>query len=281
VTNLISVVVVTYNRPDALDAVLRALSAQGDGGFEVVVADDGSKPDTAAVAAAWNGRLGHRVLHVWQPDRGFRAAEIRNRAILAANGDYCIFLDGDCLARPNFIAAHRKLAQPRRFVTGNRALLSPELSDRVLREGLPVERWSTAQWQHQRSRGGINRLAALLQLPLGPLRSWNATAWRGARSCNLGVWRSDLIAVNGFDAGYAGWGREDSDLFVRLIRSGVRRKDGRMATGVLHLWHPEADRASLPENDRRLAEVLADTRIAAKQGLLALRDEPKIAAPVS
>jgi glycosyltransferase involved in cell wall biosynthesis len=280
-TGLISVVVATYNRPDALDAVLRSLSGQSDGGFEVLVADDGSKPDTAAVATAWNGRVGRRLTHVWQADRGFRLAEIRNRAILAADGDYCIFLDGDCLARPDFIAVHRALAEPRWFVTGNRILMARELTERVLRERLPVERWSTAQWLLQRSRGGINRLAALLKLPLGPLRRRHARAWRGARACNLGIWRSDLVAVDGFDSGFAGWGREDSDLFVRLMRSGVRRKDGRMATGVLHLWHPEADRASLPENDRRLAEVLADTRTEAKQGLSALRDEPKTAAPVS
>lgn len=278
---LISVIVATYNRPDALDAVLRSLSGQHDSGFEVLVADDGSKPDTAAVAAAWNGRVGRRLAHVWQPDRGFRLAEIRNRALLAADGDYCIFLDGDCLARPDFIAAHRALAEPHWFVTGNRILMSRELSELVLREHLPAERWSTAQWLQQRSRGGINRLAALFKLPLGPLRRRHANAWGGARACNLGVWRSDLNAVDGFDSGFAGWGREDSDLLVRLMRSGVRRKDGRMATGVLHLWHPEADRGNLPENDRRLAEVLADTRIAAKQGLSALRDERKAAAPVS
>jgi glycosyltransferase involved in cell wall biosynthesis len=281
VTDRISVIVATYNRPDALDAVLRSLASQRDAGFEVLVADDGSKPDTAAVAAAWHGRVGRRLLHVWHPDRGFRLAEIRNRAILAADGDYCIFLDGDCLARPDFIAAHRALAEPRWFVTGNRILLSRDLSERVLREHLPAERWSAARWLHQRSRGGINRLAALLKLPLGPLRRRHAHSWRGARACNLGVWRADLIAVNGFDAGFAGWGREDSDLFVRLMRSGVRRKDGRMATGVLHLWHPEADRSRLDENERRLAALLADTRIEAKLGLSALRDELRPTAPVN
>jgi len=73
--------------------------------------------------------------------------------------------------------------------------------------------------------------------------------------------------VDGFDASFSGWGREDSDLFIRLIRAGVRRKDGRFATGVLHLWHPEADRSSLVENDRQLAEVLHSNRITARRGL--------------
>ena len=98
-TDLISVIVSTYNRPDALDAVLRSLARQSDGDFEVLVADDGSRPDTAAVVQRWDGRIGRRVVHVWHPDDGFRLAEIRNRAIVAAEGAYCIFLDGDCLAR--------------------------------------------------------------------------------------------------------------------------------------------------------------------------------------
>ena len=79
-------------------------------------------------------------------------------------------------------------------------------------------------------------------------------------------WGADLIAIDGFDCGFSGWGREDSDLFVRLMRAGVRRKDGHWATGALHLWHSEADRSRLPENDRQLDEVLASDRIRAARG---------------
>ena len=94
--------------------------------------------------------------------------------------------------------------------------------------------------------------------------------WRGAQGCNLGIWRSDLIAVDGFEGGFASWGREDSDLLVRLMRAGVRRRDGRMATGVLHLWHAEADRSRLPDNQRRLDAIRASQRIRAERGLSAL-----------
>ena len=249
--SLVSVIVATYNRPDALDAVLRSLAGQSDENFEVLVADDGSRPDTAAVVASWKGRL-RRLAHVWHPDDGFRLAEIRNRAILASTGEYCVFLDGDCLARPLFVAAHRALAQSGCFVTGNRVLLSRELSERILRERMTAERWSTPEWVPQWAGRKINRLLPLFWLPLGPLRHAYARQWRGARGANFAVWRRDLVAVDGFDADFTGWGREDSDLFVRLIRSGVGRKDGRWATGVLHLWHPEADRGRLSENDRRL-----------------------------
>jgi glycosyltransferase involved in cell wall biosynthesis len=249
VPDLISVIVSTYNRPDALDAVLRSLARQSDKQFEVLVADDGSRPDTAALVKRWEGRIGRRVVQVWHRDAGFRLAEIRNRAIVASDGAYCVFLDGDCLARGDFVAAHRALAEPGWFVTGNRVLLSGALTERVLRENLTPESWTMAQWLAARRSGGINRLAPLVALPLGPLRKARPRAWRGARGANIAMWRSDLIAVDGFDSGFAGWGREDSDLFVRLIRAGVRRKDGRYATGVLHLWHPDADRARLSENE--------------------------------
>ena len=81
--DLISVIVATYDREDALDAVLWGLSRQSDRGFEIVIADDGSRSTTAAVVEGWRSRLGVPLSHVWQRNRGFRAAEIRNRAILA------------------------------------------------------------------------------------------------------------------------------------------------------------------------------------------------------
>jgi glycosyltransferase involved in cell wall biosynthesis len=271
VAQSISVIVATYNRPDALDAVLRSLLHQSDADFDVLVADDGSTETTKRVVEDWKPRFDGRLHHVWQPDDGFRLAEIRNRAILAAQGDYCIFLDGDCIARSNFVAAHRALAQSGWFVTGNRLLLSRALSERILQEKLEPENWSFADWRRQRRAGEIKRLAPLVSLPLGPLRRLRSNDWRGAQGCNLGIWRSDLIAVDGFEGAYASWGREDSDLLVRLMRAGVRRKDGRMATGVLHLWHPEADRSQLPENDRRLDNVRGSTRIRAERGLSALR----------
>ncbi len=267
---LISVIITTYNREDALDAVLRSLARQTDPDFEVVVADDGSRPATAELVAAWRGKLGRSLAHVWHEDRGFRAAEIRNRAILAARGAYVIFLDGDCLARPDFVAAHRRFAEKGWFVTGNRVLLSPELTAKVLRERLAPETWGPAAFLTERAKGGVNRLAALMRLPLGPLRRLRRNQWRGARSANLAVWRADLARVDGFDADYSGWGKEDSDIIVRLIRAGVGRKDGAFATGVLHLWHAQAERGRLDENERKLAGIIAGGDIRARRGLSAL-----------
>jgi len=269
VNELISVIVSTYNREDALDVVLRALARQSDRNFEIVVADDGSGPATARVVRAWAARNPVPIKHVWHDDRGFRLAEIRNRGIRASSGAYIVFLDGDCIARRDFVAKHRRLAEPRWFVTGTRILLSRELTDRILHEGLEPELWGLARFMAHRLRHHFNRVAPLLALRLGPMRKLMAHRWRGARGSNMAFWRADLERVGGFDTSFSGWGREDSDIFIRMIRAGVRRKDGRFASGVLHLWHPDADRSHLDDNDRQLDEVLHSTRIVARCGLAA------------
>ncbi len=268
--DLISVIVATYNREDALDAVLRGLGAQTDQGFEIVVADDGSGPATRELVAAWKARLGVPVTHVWQEDRGFRLAEIRNRAIVASRGSYCIFLDGDCIPRPHFITYHRRLAEPGWFVAGNRVFLSHELTEHILGGRLEAERWGLGRWTVERLRSNINRLTPLCTLPLGPLRKLRADAWRGTPCCNLAVWRSDLGRIDGFDASFKGWGFEDSDLVIRLMHTGVRRRDGNFYVGVLHLWHPGADRSHLPETVKRIEDLERSTRVRALVGLSAL-----------
>jgi len=269
VSDLISIVVSTYERPDALGAVLRGLSRQDDRGFEVIVADDGSGPATAAVIAQWQSRLAAPLSHARHEHSGFRAAEIRNRAIAASKGGYCVFLDGDCVPRADFVARHRRLAEPGWFVAGNRILLSEPLTRAVLAENLEPECWDFAAVLRRR-REGINRIAPALHLPLGPLRKAEPRRWEGARTCNLAVARRDLDRVDGFDASFNGWGLEDSDLAIRLIHAGVRRKDGMFATGVLHLWHPEADRSMLAENEQRLARVIENRGVRATAGMSSL-----------
>lgn len=266
----ISVVVTTYNRPDALSAVLAGLAAQVDGNFEAIIADDGSTDDTARLIAASD--IGAPLRHVWQKDRGFRVARARNRAIAASSGDYVVFLDGDCVPRPDFVARHRALAEQGWFVAGNRVLLSRGETERVLARGEDVGGRHLAHWIVRRALGRVNRLLPLVGLPDGAWRRAHPERWQGARTCNMAVWKRDLDAVDGFDAAFEGWGLEDTDLALRLMRAGVLRKDGRFATGVVHLWHEERDRASLAENQRRLDDMIAATRVRAERGLSTLVD---------
>ena len=107
----------------------------------------------------------------------------------------------------------------------------------------------------------------LVRLPDGKWRKRNAREWRGVKTCNLSVWREDLVRVNGLDESYSGWGLEDSDLVIRLLHAGIRNKNARFAAPVFHLWHRENDRSRLPENQRRLDELLRSNRVAAALGL--------------
>lgn len=264
----IALIVTTYNRPDALAAVLEGCLVQTDTNFEVIVADDGSTRDTADLVEACKARAPFVIRHVWQEDAGFRAAAIRNRALAATAADYIIFTDGDCVPPPDFVASHRRLAERGWFLSGNRLMLTQAFSEQVLRDKLPIHLWQTRDWLRARQNGQIERLLPLLRLAVpGWLRKQLPDRWQGAKTCNLSAWRADLLKVNGLDESYTGWGLEDSDLVIRLLRAGIHNKSARFAVPVFHLWHRENDRSRLEENRQRLQEVLQATHIRAVKGV--------------
>lgn len=266
----IIVLVTTYNRPDALALVLDGYAAQTDQGFSLIIADDGSTATTAELIKKYQSNVQFSITHVWQEDRGFRAAAARNRALATLRPDlqyYVIFTDGDCIPLPDFIAQQRKLAEPNFFVTGNRILLTEKFTREVLEKNIQIHTWNIARFVFSWVRRKINRLLPLIQLGDGAWRKSQPQRWQGAKTCNLAVWWSDLFRINGFDESYSGWGLEDSDLVIRLLHAGVQHKNGRFATTVLHLWHPENERGQLQENQFRLQELLATNRSIALQGL--------------
>jgi glycosyltransferase involved in cell wall biosynthesis len=263
----ISVVITTYNRPDALEAVLRACFMQNDKNFDIIIADDGSTADTRDCVERLARDAPVPVRHVWQPDECFRAAMARNRGILAARGDYIIFLDGDCIPQHDFIARHRALSEPGCLVSGSRILMSERLTRRVLEQRIAVPDTGFATRMAWRLHGDLNKTLQLgLRWPdLGRGRS--SFSWRRIKSCNLGVWRRDLERVNGFDESFIGWGYEDSDLVLRLFHAGVKRKDGAFATEVFHLWHRDAQRDHASSNQQVVLERVASKVTQATIGL--------------
>lgn len=262
-----AVIVTTYNRPDALRAVLEGYLEQDSTGFELLIADDGSGAATRVLVESYAERAPFPLRHVWQEDRGFRAAAIRNRALAQTNADYVIFSDGDCVPPRFFVSRHVALAEANCFVAGNRVLLSAAFTQRVLAEHIAIHRFSAARWLTAWARRDANRTTPLVRLPDSPLRKVAPKRWHGVKTCNLAAWRADLVRVNGFDERYAGWGLEDSDLVIRLINSGVQHKSGRFHAPVFHLWHRENDRSALAGNEARLQELLGSGRVAALEGL--------------
>jgi len=264
----ISVVITTYNRPDALEAVVRACFMQNDKNFEIIIADDGSTANTRACIERLAQAAPMPVRHVWQPDQGFRAAMARNRGTLAAHGEYIVFLDGDCIPQRDFIARHRALSQPGCLVSGSRILLSEALTRRVLDDGIDIAATSLLVRLNWRLHGDLNKTLQPLGLRWPDIgRTSRTFSWRRIKSCNLAVWRSDLDKVNGFDESFTGWGHEDSDLVVRLFHAGIMRKDGAFATEVFHLWHREAQRDQETSNRRVVLERAAGKVTQATIGL--------------
>jgi len=264
----IAVIVTTYNRTDALSLALEGYLSQNDKDFELIIADDGSTTETEKVITYYQKKNVIKIRHIWQEDKSFRAAAIRNRAIAATSADYVIFSDGDCVPLPDFVGQHKYLAEKNWFAAGSRILLSAAFTLNILQEQIPVYNWRMSKWIMARIKKDINRLSPFFSLPISSLlRKVAPNSWEGVMTCNLAAWRTDLIKINGFDESYSGWGLEDSDLTIRLIRSNIYRKSARFLQPVLHLWHEETDRTKVSKNLLLLNNLINSDRICASCGV--------------
>ena len=263
----ISFIVLTYNRTDALLAVLRSLARQCGANHEVLVADDGSNAMQVGMLRQNCPTFKCPVRHVWHADTGFTAAAARNLGAFHASGEYLVFLDGDCVPGRSFVKAHTRLAEKFCFVNGSRVLLSPSLTLRVVHQQIDLLDQSWAFWTAARLKGDSNKLLHMLGWPSDLFRVKQGFEWKGIRSCNLAVWRKDFLTVNGFDETFEGWGHEDADLVLRLSHSGVRRKNGFWSTEVYHLWHPEQQRHQESANRVKVLDRMNICQIRAERGL--------------
>lgn len=258
----ISVIVNTYNWPEALRLSLQSLASQTQRCFEIIVADDGSPSDTADVIEAFAGSAPVPVRHVWHEDLGFRRSAILNKAIVEACSPYLIFIDGDCILQPDFIAQHHALAQPNHLVTGSRILLGRELSKVLLAEG----KWNYQAFRQKtlghRLTGEISKIMPLfVRLTWRRLTYYRSFVRRRIKGCNLACWKSDALAVGGFDETFTGWGSEDIDFVFRLHEKGVIRRSGTWATEVLHIWHKPADLSCAEANTKVVLDRIEAARL--------------------
>ncbi|MBU3577684.1 glycosyltransferase family 2 protein [Polynucleobacter sp. UK-Kesae-W10] len=254
---MISILLATYNWPQALKLSLESLATQTDRDFEIIIADDGSTKQTKELIEHIRATHPIAITHLWQDDQGFRKTKILNQAIASTQGDYLIFLDGDCIVQPDFVAQHRALAQKNYLVTGSRVLLNETLTHELF----TWPHWDFARFDasllRERIRGGINKYWPIkIKLGNGSWRDYKKFVWRRIKGCNMACWKSDAQMIEGFDETMTGWGHEDADFVFRLQRHGIQRKSGSWATEVFHLFHKIHDQSNAAENARRVREKI-------------------------
>ena len=260
-----SLVISPYNWKEALELCLRSVAAQKVLPLEVIVADDGSREDTAELIRTMAADFPVPLIHVWQEDTGFRLARVRNLGIAASSGDYVIFLDSDLILHPMFVADHLALIRPGIFLQGSRLNASPAESARLLAGGKP-------KFSPFMDMDGRFKRKHALRLPWIARRKAMTAEGGQMMGCNMGIWRSDLDRVNGFDDNYEGWGREDDDISARLKHAGLVRRPIRFAGLAIHLWHKTRWPDGIPPtevlpNDRFFNKVLAEGTIRCDRGL--------------
>ena len=260
----VSLLITTYNWPEALQMAARSAFSQSVLPTELIIADDGSKEPTRQAVERLKAQSPVPVIHVWQPDEGFQAARIRNRGIAAASSDYIICIDGDVILDRYFIEDHLKYAEAGCCVCGKRAKLTSKASARILTAGEFVQ----PRFWNADVKFGYNFYAVrsrwLCARTLYYIRDFQLRP--RVMSCNMAFWKADAIAVNGFDEAYTTWGLEDRDFSLRLRHAGIALKCIRFAANQFHLFHP-SDAKTAIVNSEQYEQCAAQKRIKAEKGI--------------
>lgn len=258
-----TLIITTYNWPAALNLVLLSVQKQSVLPTEVIIADDGSKEETKNLIEKFQKIFSIPLLHVWHPDEGFKLAEIRNKAICKAKGEYIIQIDGDIILHCNFIKNHLEQSKPKTFLTGSRVWLNEDVSLKSQKTLNINFNWL--------SKGIKNRVNAMYIPYLSPFFN-NSTldvkeAVERVRGCNMSFWKKDLIAVNGYDEDMIGWGREDSEISVRLVHNNIKKERIKFGAIQYHQYHPINSREGLNKNDVILEETIKNKKKKCVNGL--------------
>jgi glycosyltransferase involved in cell wall biosynthesis len=244
----LTLIITTYNWPEALLLVFESIRHQTILPNEVIVADDGSTEETKGLITSFNEGFDINIIHSWQKDIGFRAARSRNNAIFKSTGDYIVLIDGDTILHTNFLKDHIANAESGFFVQGSRTLLSEKQTKKALAE-------KTVNFPFF-SSGLKNRKNSIHSKFLSSIFSSKKNHLLGIKSCNMAFYKKDCLNINGFNNEFEGWGREDSEFVVRLINSGIKRKNVRFNAIQFHLWHNENSRILLEKNNAMLEDAI-------------------------
>lgn len=231
----------TYNWPEALELILLSLIDQVLKPDEVLIADDGSINKTKLLIEEFQRKTSIPIRHIRHADKGFRRSRILNLAIAKSTADYIIQIDGDCIMHKRFIKDHVALREANTYLFGSRV---------NIQESLLPELFSKKITKFCFFRKGINKRTRNLRIPFLAIKyKKHEKISSKLRGCNLSFWKKDFIAVNGYNEDFEGWGREDSELIVRMTNNKVLGKRIRYAGIVYHIWHKVADQSRFKTND--------------------------------
>jgi glycosyltransferase involved in cell wall biosynthesis len=257
----LALAITTFERPDALAAVLDRVGRQRVAPAEIIIADDGSGAAAREVIGTFIASSAVPARLVSQPHQGFRVTRLRNLAIAATSADYVVFIDGDMLLHPEFIADHQRHARQGFYTQGVRVHADEALTGRLIASPATLPSFSSP------GLGALRRLYLLHSQALASMTRRLANGLIAVKSCNQGFWRDDLVRVNGFDEAISGWGAEDKELCARLENSGVRRQTLLFGGIACHLHHAPASRAALPANLAALDRTRREHRVRCERGL--------------
>jgi glycosyltransferase involved in cell wall biosynthesis len=237
----ISVIVPTYNRPQALKLCLLSLSSQNMMPHEVLIADDGSTMETRDTFLEMRQKLKHAfpINHIWHEDIGFRKPKILNDTVRKSTGDYLVFIDGDCMAHRYFIRSHVEKSSPDAILSGKRVEIGQELTERLLTRGTVLNSLSIRLiWDAIISRSRKVEEAILLRNNyLRRLTHRDRITNDGVWGCNFSLYKDLFIAINGCDEDFLDGSIEDNDLGVRVLNQGKQIRSVRGLAIIFHLWH--------------------------------------------
>ena len=228
-----SLIICTYNWPEALKLVLSSLASQSEAPNEIIVADDGSDKSTAIVVEEFSKKTLIPIVHSWQKDDGCRIPHSRNRAISKSKFEYIIMVDGDTVLHQDFVKDHKRFAQKRVYIQGSRVLLQSKFTNNILSNS----EFKKPSFYLKDSKNKLNMVRIpFLSRVMSYFKSQNINRIRG---CNYSVFKEDIIRVNGFNEEITTWGREDSEFVQRLFNTGVKKLNLKFSGIQYHLYHNE------------------------------------------
>ncbi|MCR8708309.1 glycosyltransferase family 2 protein [Campylobacter sp. RM5063] len=253
-----ALIITTYNQKERLALVLDSVKNLEPLPDEVLIADDGSREDTAKLIQAYQKDFPCELEHIWQEDEGFRAAASRNKAIRASNSEYIVLIDGDMILEKNFISDHLKFASLKTILQGSRTILNENESKELLSKNDFSLTFNKKGFKNQRNIFLAKCIYKFSKLTKKFFKKSQLV--KGSKTCNMSFYKSDFEAIEGFNEKFIGWGREDSEFVARfLFNEGVfkRLKFNALA---YHIYHEENSKNMLEINHQIYLETIKNEK---------------------